>query len=102
MRCSTEHFSRSLMYQSVNDGEAALARMVIKFIGGIRGPRGTPVTLKQIEQWFRATDKVFLGKVLTTLVYDGKVMIGQRSFNSSRRANGSYVYWLPETGELKH
>lgn len=96
MRCSTEHFSRSLMYQSVKDGRAALGRMILKFVGGIRAPRQNPVTRKQIETWFRATDKAFLNEVILELIGDGRLMISTRSLNSNRRSNGGYVYWLPE------
>lgn len=97
MKCSTEHHSRRLMYQAVkSDPRAALGQAIIKFIGGIRGPRANPVTRKQIEDWFIATDKAFLGSVLLDLTGEGKVKMGPKSLGSSRKFNGSYVYWLPE------
>jgi hypothetical protein len=97
MKCSTEHHSRRLMYQAVKgDARAAMGRAIIKFVSGIRGPRTNPVTRKQIDDWFVATDKDFLGSVLLDLIADGKVKMGPRSLGSSRKFNGSYVYWLPE------
>lgn len=78
------------------EGRERLIHEILRFVGGIRHPRTVPVSRKRIETWFHATDRKFLGQVMTALIVEGRLMIRPRSLGSSRRHNGAYVYSLPE------
>lgn len=95
MRASRTSPCRLIQYHAANlafDGSAALQKQIIAFIQGVRGERQTPVTEKQIVDWFRATDPAFVRHQLTEVCGDGRVRIYPRSLSSSRRHNGGYVY----------
>jgi hypothetical protein len=95
MKASKTPACRLIEYHAANlsfDGAAALRQQIMAYVRGVRGQRLTPVTEKQIIDWFRATDAAFLRRQLTEVVALGQVRICSRSLSSNRRHNGGYVY----------
>ncbi len=97
MNCDRTHISRMIDYSAGNltfDGAAALQKQIVRFVGGIRGPRENPVTDRQINKWFRSTPESFVDDQLFAVCNDGRVRACRRSLSSGRRWNGVSVYEL--------
>jgi hypothetical protein len=74
---------------------ASMRNAIVRFVDGYRGRRETPVTRSQILRHFSATPTEFVNAALLELVATGRLVVSQRSLNSARRSNGSYVYEVP-------
>lgn len=74
------------------DGAKACQNEIVRFVAGIRRPRRTPVTTKQILQWFRATPQEFVHTQLDATLIAGRIRAVPRSLKSTRRHNGVCVY----------
>ena len=74
------------------DGAKACQNEIVRFVRGIRGPRKTPVTAKQICQWFKVTPEAFVEIQIAAACAAGKINIRRRSLSSGRKFNGGYVY----------
>lgn len=74
------------------DGAKSCQAEIVRFVRGIRRPRSSPVTAKQIAQWLRATPEHFVQQQIDAALLAGRIRISPRSLGSTRRATGSYVY----------
>ena len=57
-------------YSAIVDGERKLANAIYQFVLGIRGRRTTPVSRKQILNWFHGTPESLVVRVTNELVGD--------------------------------
>lgn len=74
------------------DGAKSCQAEIVSFVRGVRGPRATPVTARQIKKWLRVTPDDFIEEQLDAACMSGHIAIRQKSLSSGRRAPGAYVY----------
>lgn len=74
------------------DGASACQGAIVKFVRGIRRPRETAVTARQICKWLRVTPDEFVQDQIDAACHAGRIRIRQKSLSSGRRFNGAYVY----------
>ena len=94
MRASKTPICRLINYSAPLkfDGAEALRKQIVKFVGGVRGPRQNPVTEKQIVLWFRSTPADFV-KARITEVCGSQIRTCHASLGGSHiRHNAGYVY----------
>ena len=66
----------------------SLKLQILRFVKGIRGPRTTEVTLRQIQKWHCGTPKEAVAHEVNELVYEGKLNI----MRSGPRGRCQYFY----------
>lgn len=84
---------RFVDYSATSAG--SMQRPMLRFVYGIREHRASAVTLKQIEQYFRATPPEFTRKTVDKLVDRGCLLMHRSSPNRKRF---SYLYNITNQG----
>lgn len=75
---------------------AAPDRAVLRFVYGVRGNRRqSPVSLKQIQEYFRATPDAFIVTLVDELLDRGLLVVQRTSPNRKRTG---YVYEITNDG----
>jgi hypothetical protein len=96
MKASRTHHSRQIQYHAENltfNGFEALQSQIITLLNR----RKNPMSLKQIQQWFRATDPQFVARVLM-MMDEVKCF---RNTMGRAKANCAYYYELEKTTDGK-
>lgn len=73
MASSRTDYSRNIDYYGVKDARASMQRALVRFIGGIKGPRENPVTTKQVLAWFHGTPAEFVKEALFDATMAGEI-----------------------------
>jgi hypothetical protein len=92
MKAARTHDSRHIDYAATINGRVMLGNMLVMFIRGIKGPRQSPVSLKQITTWFRGTDASFVETVLDELISAERVTIVRNSLRYGNNSKQAYYY----------
>ena len=61
--------------------ERSIKGAILRFVHGIHDHRVSPVTLAEIQRWFRATPKAFVAAKLDELVQSGHVVMLRNGIN---------------------
>lgn len=74
------------------DGAKSLQAEIVRFVRGIRRPRGAPVTAEQIRRWCSASPADFVDAQIDAACVSGRIRIVAKSLKSHRAARGAYAY----------
>lgn len=92
MRADTKDFRRAIQWDAARNGKAALKGLILGYVAGIRGPRQSAVSLRDIEKWFHATPKAFIGECLNELILEGTVAIMRNGPRTAQSHRQGYSY----------
>lgn len=97
MKTARTDYSRSVDWSGTKgtpkERLGSLERQIVRFVGGIRGPRENPVTKVQILRWFRCTPEEFVGQAIMEAVANDRIRVSRNGIRHGRSAVG-YVYEL--------
>ncbi len=99
MATSRTDYSRKIDWSAVKDARVSMRRQVVRFIHGIKKPRETPVTTKQILAWFHGTPWEFVNQVLQDAVDANEIEFNSSHPHGARSRAGTYT--IVETADAK-
>jgi hypothetical protein len=79
VKTSLRDWRRALDFSSISPAKAnpktSMQNAIVAYVRGIRGSRQNGVSIRQVEKWFFATPKPFVGAAIDELLYSGRLSL---------------------------